>query len=193
MPDIKQAKILIMATDGFEQSELMVPQEKLSDAGAAVEIAAPKSRMKSGKIYGWNENDWGKTVSVDKDLEDVDPTEYDALVLPGGQINPDKLRVEPKAIEIIRAFYSAGKTVAAICHAPWLLIEAGIIEGRHCTSYHSIKTDMLNAGGQWRDETVVTDRGLITSRNPGDLDAFVSKIIEEVREGTHTGRRQAAE
>lgn len=193
MPDIKQAKILIMATDGFEQSELMVPQEKLSDAGAAVEIAAPKSRMKSGKIYGWNENDWGKTVSVDKDLEDVDPTEYDALVLPGGQINPDKLRVEPKAIEIIRAFYSAGKTVAAICHAPWLLIEAGIIEGRHCTSYHSIKTDMLNAGGQWRDETVVTDHGLITSRNPGDLDAFVSKIIEEVREGTHTGRRQAAE
>jgi protease I len=193
MPDIKQARILIMATDGFEQSELMVPQEKLSDAGATVEVAAPKSRMKSGKIYGWDENDWGKTVSVDRDIEDVNPADYDALVLPGGQINPDKLRVEPKAIEIIRAFYSSGKTVAAICHAPWLLIEAGIIKGRKCTSYHSIKTDVINAGGQWRDETVVTDHGLITSRNPGDLDAFVNKIIEEVREGSHEGRRQAAE
>jgi len=193
MPDIKQAKILIMATDGFEQSELMVPQEKLSEAGATVEVAAPKSRMKPGKIYGWDKSDWGKTVSVDKDIDEVNPADYDALVLPGGQINPDKLRVEPKAIEIIRAFYSSGKTVAAICHAPWLLIEAGVIKGRKCTSYHSIKTDVINAGGEWRDETVVTDQGLITSRNPGDLDAFVSKIIEEVREGTHAGRRQAAE
>lgn len=193
MPDIKQARILIMATDGFEQSELMVPQEKLSDAGATVEVAAPKSRMNSGKIYGWDKTDWGKTVSVDKDIDDVNPADYDALVLPGGQINPDKLRTEAKAIEIIRAFYSSGKTVAAICHAPWLLIEAGVIKGNKCTSYHSIKTDVINAGGKWRDETVVTDQGLITSRNPGDLDAFVSKIIEEVREGSHRGRRQAAE
>jgi protease I len=193
MPDIKQAKILIMATDGFEQSELMVPQEKLSDAGATVEVAAPKSRMKSGKIYGWDKSDWGKTVSVDKDIDDVNPADYDALVLPGGQINPDKLRAESKAIEIIRSFYSSGKTVAAICHAPWLLIEAGVIKGKKCTSYHSIKTDVINAGGQWRDETVVTDQGLVTSRNPGDLDAFVNKIIEEIREGSHAGRRQAAE
>lgn len=193
MPDIKQAKILIVATDGFEQSELVVPQEKLSEAGATVEVAAPKSRMKSGTIQGWSKGDWGKTVSVDKDLEDVNPADYDALVLPGGQINPDKLRVEPKAVGIIRAFYSSGKTVAAICHAPWLLIEAGVIKGKKCTSYHSIKTDVLNAGGQWRDETVVTDQGVITSRNPGDLDAFVNKIIEEVREGVHKGRQMAAE
>lgn len=193
MPDIRQAKILIMATDGFEQSELMVPQQKLSEAGATVEIAAPKSRMNPGEIRGWDEKDWGKSVKVDKDIESVDPSSYDALVLPGGQINPDKLRVEPKAIEIIRAFYSSGKVIAAICHAPWLLVEAGVIKDKQCTSYHSIKTDVMNAGGQWRDEMVVTDQGVITSRNPGDLDAFVSKIIEEVREGAHANRRQAAE
>ncbi|WP_414473505.1 DJ-1/PfpI/YhbO family deglycase/protease [Microvirga sp. M2] len=193
MPDIQQARILIMATDGFEQSELMVPQQKLADAGAKVEVAAPKSRMKPDEIRGWDEKDWGKSVKVDKDIETVDPSAYDALVLPGGQINPDKLRVEPKAIEIIRAFYSSGKVVAAICHAPWLLVEAGLIKGKKCTSYHSIKTDVMNAGGEWRDETVVTDQGLITSRNPGDLDAFVKKIIEEIREGSHAGRRHAAE
>jgi protease I len=193
MPDIRQAKILIMATDGFEQSELMIPQQKLSDAGATVDVAAPKSRMQPSGIRGWDEKDWGKTVPVDKDLESVNPAEYDALVLPGGQINPDKLRVETKAIDIIRTFYSSGKVVAAICHAPWLLIEAGVIKGKKCTSYHSIKTDVINAGGEWRDETVVTDQGVVTSRNPGDLDAFVKKIIEEVREGSHSGRRQAAE
>jgi len=193
MPDITQARILIMATDGFEQSELMVPLKKLSEAGAAVEVAAPKSRMNPDAIRGWNEKDWGETVPVDKDLEQVDPAAYDALVLPGGQINPDKLRIEAMAIEIVRNFYSSGKVVAAICHAPWLLIEAGIIDGKNCTSYHSIRTDVTNAGGQWRDETVVADLGLITSRNPGDLDAFVTRIIEEIREGSSNGTRQAAE
>jgi len=193
MPDIQQAKILIMATDGFEQSELMVPLQKLSEAGATVEVAAPKSRMSPGEIRGWDEKDWGESVKVDKDIETIDPSAYDALVLPGGQINPDKLRVEQKAIEIIRAFYSSGKVIAAICHAPWLLVEAGVIKGKKCTSYHSIKTDVINAGGQWRDETVVTDQGVVTSRNPGDLDAFVKKIVEEVREGSHANRRQAAE
>ena len=178
MPDIKQAKILIIATDGFEQSELLVPQEKLEDVGAKVEVAAPKSRRKSGKIYGWNKDDWGKTVSVDKDLEDVNVAEYDALVLPGGQINPDKLRLEPKAIEIVRGFLDSGKVVAAICHAPWLLIEAGAAKGRRVTSYGSIRTDVVNAGGNWLDEAVVTDQGIITSRSPADLEPFVAKIIE---------------
>jgi protease I len=193
MPSIDKARVLIMATDGFEQAELTVPQERLAEAGATVEVAAPKSRMKSGKIHGWDETDWGKKVSVDKDIEDVNPAEYDALVLPGGQINPDKLRVEEKAVALIRSFVSSGKVVAAICHAPWLLIEAGVIRGKACTSYHSIKTDVVNAGGVWRDEAVVTDQGIITSRNPSDLEAFSAKIIEEIEEGSHVGRRTAAE
>ena len=192
MTDIKAAKILIMATDGFEQSELLVPQEKLSEAGATVHVAAPKSRMKSGKIYGWNESDWGKTVTVDKDLEEVTPAEYDALVLPGGQINPDKLRLEPKALEIIRAFLTQGKVVAAVCHAPWLLIEVDAVRGRNVTGYKSIRTDLINAGGKFHDQPVVVDQGIVTSRQPGDLDAFVQKITEEIGEGSHQRRRAAA-
>jgi protease I len=193
MPDIKEAKILILATDGFEQSELLVPQKRLSEAGATVHVAAPKSRQNQAEIKGWDEKDWGQSVKVDKDLEDISGSDYDAIVLPGGQINPDKLRTETKAIELIREFYSSGKVVAAICHAPWLLVEAGLIKGRKVTSYESIKTDVINAGGQWEDSAVVTDKGLITSRNPGDLEAFSSKIIEEVKEGKHMDRRMAAE
>ncbi len=191
MPSIDKARVLIMATDGFEQAELTVPQERLADAGATVEVAAPKSRMKSGKIHGWDEADWGKKVSVDKDIEDVNPAEYDALVLPGGQINPDKLRVEEKAVALIRSFVSSGKVVAAICHAPWLLIEAKAVQGRRLTSYRSIRTDVLNAGGNWVDEEVVDDDGIITSRSPADLPAFIAKIVEEVEEGRHY-RREAA-
>ncbi|WP_062111727.1 type 1 glutamine amidotransferase domain-containing protein [Aureimonas sp. AU40] len=187
MPSIKQAKIAILATDGFEQSELTVPLEKLKAAGATVHVVS----LKSGEIKGWDQTDWGKSVPVDKVLSDVSVSDYDALVLPGGQINPDKLRAEEQAVSFIRDFYNSKKTLAAICHAPWLLIEAGVIKGRDVTSFKSIKTDVENAGGRWHDETVVTDQALITSRNPGDLDAFVAKIIEEVEEGRHE-KRQAA-
>ncbi|KTR05767.1 glutamine amidotransferase [Aureimonas ureilytica] len=187
MPSIQQAKIAILATDGFEQSELMVPLEKLKAAGASVHVVS----LKGGEIKGWDETDWGQSVPVDKLLSEVSVSDYDALVLPGGQINPDKLRAEEAAVSFVRDFYNSKKTLAAICHAPWLLIEAGVIEGRNVTSFKSIKTDVVNAGGRWHDETVVTDQALITSRNPGDLDAFVAKIIEEVEEGRHE-KRQAA-
>lgn len=192
MTDIKQAKVLILATDGFEESELTVPQTKLRQAGATVHVAAPRSRNTPESIRGWDKTDWGKTVAVDADIETIDPDIYDALVLPGGQINPDKLRLEPRGLEVIRSFLTSGKVVAAICHAPWLLIEAGAVKGRKVTSFASIRTDVINAGGEWHDEAVVTDQGIVTSRNPGDLDAFCTKIIEEIGEGSHGTRRLAA-
>lgn len=189
--DIQNAKILIMATDGVEQVELTVPRDKLRNAGATVEVASPKSRQRSDVIRGWNFKDWGETIPVDKDLEDIDPGQYDALIVPGGQINPDLLRIEPKAVELVRTFYESGKPLAAICHGPWLLIEAGVVKGKKATSYRSIRTDMINAGADWRDEAVVVDNGMITSRNPGDLDQFVNKIIEEIEEGRHYDRKAA--
>jgi len=180
-------KIAILATNGFEQSELEVPRDKLKAAGAIVHIVS----LQPGEIKGWDNKDWGRAVKVDKTLDQVSANDYDAIVLPGGQINPDLLRVEPKAIAFIKDIFNQKKIVAAVCHAPWLLIEAGIAKGRNMTSYKSIKTDVMNAGAHWEDSEVVVDNGVITSRNPGDLNAFSAKIVEEISEGKHA-RRSAA-
>lgn len=185
--DLNGKKIAILATNGFEQSELEVPRDRLKKAGAVVDVVS----LAAGEIKGWDKKDWGRPVRVDKTLDQVSPSDYDALVLPGGQINPDLLRVEPKALKFIKDIFNAKKIVAAVCHAPWLLIETGIAKGRKMTSYKSIKTDVANAGAKWEDSEVVVDQGVITSRNPGDLEAFSAKIIEEVKEGQHT-RRPAA-
>ncbi|WP_152048011.1 type 1 glutamine amidotransferase domain-containing protein [Aureimonas psammosilenae] len=188
MPKINEAKIAILATDGFEQVELTEPQKKLQEAGATVHVLS----VKEGSIKGWDETDWGEAVKVDRLVTEAKVSDYDALVLPGGQINPDKLRTEKAAVAFVRDFFDTGKTVAAICHGPWLLIEAGIAKGRELTSFESIKTDVRNAGGNWVDREVVVDQGLVTSRKPDDLPAFIGKIIEEIEEGRHEDRRKAA-
>jgi protease I len=184
MAGIQSASILILATDGYERSELRVPLEELRKRGAVVKIAS----IKTGEIKSWDEKDWGDTVPVDLEAKDVKAEDFDALVLPGGQINPDLLRVDQDAIRVVRDFVKSGKPVAAICHGPWLLIEADALRGRKATSYHSIRTDIRNAGASWRDEAVVVDNGIITSRSPKDLQQFVDKIVEEVEEGRHNRR-----
>jgi protease I len=185
---LSSKKIAILATDGFEQSELTEPKRALEEAGATVHVISPKS----GKIRGWDHTDWGQEVPVDLALEEARPDDYDGLVLPGGQINPDKLRLEPKAVEFVRAFFQAGKPVGAICHGPWMLIEAGVVRGRTVTSWPSVRTDLKNAGASWIDREVVVDKGLVTSRKPDDLPAFNAKIIEEFAEGRHEAQRQSA-
>ncbi|MCK0167605.1 type 1 glutamine amidotransferase [Jannaschia sp. S6380] len=181
MPAIQDAKILILATNGFEQSELEVPRDKLREKGATVHVATPDGEA----IKGWDGDDWGDQARADLKLADARVGDYDALVLPGGQINPDLLRVEEGAITLIRDFVQAGKIVAAICHAPWLLIEASVVEGREMTSYGSIRTDLRNAGANVVDKAVAVSNGIITSRKPDDLNDFVSKIVEEIEEGRH--------
>jgi protease I len=184
MHDLKGKRIAIVATDGYEQTELEVPLNRLSEAGAKVDVVS----IKAGEIRGWNHKDWGRTVQVDKLVGEVSADDYDAIVLPGGQINPDLLRLEPAVLNLIKSFWQKDKVVAAVCHAPWLLVETGIVKGRHVTSYPSIKTDVINAGGLWQDSDVVSDEGLITSRKPSDLEAFSRKIAEEIVEGHHHRR-----
>lgn len=188
MPEINQSRILIIATNGFEQSELEVPRDKLREAGAKVDVASPDGK----EIKGWDKTDWGRPAFVDLKIADAKCAAYTALVIPGGVMNPDKLRVDDDAMRVVREFLSSGKVVAAVCHGPWLLVQADALRGRQATSYKSIRKDLENAGAKWVDQEVVTDSGIITSRNPGDLKAFTKKIIEEVREGRHE-RRQAAE
>ncbi|SNR49276.1 type 1 glutamine amidotransferase domain-containing protein [Puniceibacterium sediminis] len=180
MPRISDANILIVATHGFEKSELEVPRDDLRNAGATVKVASLDGKM----IRAWSGSDWDGEAEVDLPVRDVDIAQFDALVLPGGQINPDLLRVEDDVIALVRNFYNQRKVIAAVCHAPWILVEADIVLGRDMTSYHSIRTDVINAGANWHDQEVVADHGLVTSRNPNDLKAFVSKIIEELEEGT---------
>lgn len=176
---IGEAKILIVSDNGFEQSELEVPGNALRGHGATVHVATPDGAA----IRGWEGKDWGQTVEADLSLSDADEGDYDALVLPGGQMNPDLLRVNAAAISLIKAFHAAGKPIAAICHAPWLLIEAGLIEGVRATGYKSIRTDLINAGAAFVDERAVSDHGFITSRSPEDLDDFVSAIVAAVEQG----------
>jgi protease I len=188
MTDIKNARILLIATDGFEQSELEVPRDKLRQAGAKVDVASLDGKA----IRGWDKADWGRDADVDLKIADAKCSDYDALVIPGGVMNPDKLRVDENAMRVVREFLDSGKTVAAVCHGPWLLVEADALRGRTATSYKSIRRDLENAGAHWVDEQVVIDNGIITSRNPNDLDAFTAGIIDVVGEG-RSATRQAAE
>lgn len=182
-------KVAILATDGFEQSELFEPKKALEEAGAEVFIVS----LESGEIKGWDGMDWGKSIAVDVTLGDTLPETYDALVLPGGVMNPDKLRVNDKAVNFVKAFFDAGKPVGAICHAPWILINANVVKGRKLTSWESLQKDLENAGAEWMDMEVVVDNGLVTSRKPDDLPAFNNKLIEEIAEGIHKKQKSASE
>lgn len=181
MPQLTNKKVAILATHGFEESELTSPKEALEQAGAEVHVISPES----GSIKAWKDKDWGKEVKVDKLLADAHAEDYDALMLPGGVMNPDKLRMEKDAVAFASRFFEQGKPIAAICHGPQTLIETGMLKGREVTSFPSLKTDLENAGATWVDKEVVTDKGLVTSRTPQDLPAFNKKMIEEISEGIH--------
>ncbi len=173
--------IAILVADGFEQVEMTDPRKALEDAGADTDLISPADK----KVMGWDLSKWGRSFKVDVPLAQARPEDYDALLLPGGVMNPDKLRVIPEAVQFVKAFFDAGKPVAAICHGPWTVIETGHAKGRRVTSWPSLQTDLRNAGAEWVDEEVVVDNGFVTSRKPGDIPAFNQKVIEEFREGVH--------
>jgi protease I len=180
--NINRKKVAVLVTHGFEESEFLKPVEALKNAGATVEIIS----LKAGKVKAWSNKNWSNEYDVDKTVDEVDAKDYDALVLPGGVMNPDKLRINSDAVNFVAGFFDDGKPIAAICHGPWTLIETGELKGRKVTSYPSLKTDLINAGAEWTDEEVVVDNGLVTSRTPDDLPAFCAKMIEEIAEGVHS-------
>ncbi len=184
MKNISGKRVAILATDGYEQSELLKPMQALKDAGATVHIIS----LKPGEIKGWDEENWGDTVNVDFTVDEANAAEYDALMLPGGVMNPDKLRINDLAVTFVTGFFERGLPVGAICHAPWTLINASVVDGRTLTSWPSLQQDLENAGATWVDEEVVCDKGLVTSRKPDDLPAFCEKLIEEIAEGFHEGQ-----
>jgi protease I len=177
--------VAILVADGFEQDELLKPREALDEAGAETSVVSPAE----GKVKGEKHNKPGRSVKVDVPLSQANPKDYDALLLPGGLQNPDTLRMNEAAVRFVKSFFDDHKPVAAICHGPWSLVEAGVVRGRRMTSYPSIKTDLRNAGAEWVDEEVVVDNGLVTSRKPDDIPAFNAKMIEEFAEGKHEGQK----
>ncbi len=179
MPNINDARVLIIATDGVEQAELITPRDELRKAGAKVDVATPGG----SEIRGWNMTDWGDRIPADLKISDVNCDDYNALVIPGGVINPDKLRIDETAMDVVQYFLESEKLVAAVCRRPWLLVQADACDGRRMTSYHSIRADVENAGADWVDEEVVMDGEVITSRNPKDLPAFSARIIEGLKSG----------
>lgn len=184
--DLTGHSVAILATNGFEESELFEPLEALREAGAEPTVVSlPET---SEKIRGWSGGNWGESIEVDTTVENASPDDFDSLVLPGGVMNPDRLRMDSDAVGFVRAFFEEGKPVAAICHGPWMIAEANAASGRRMTSYASIRTDLENAGADWVDREVVVDQGLVTSRSPADMDAFVAKMLEETTEGVHAGQ-----
>jgi protease I len=183
--ELQGRKIAFLATDGVEQVELSEPRKAVEEAGAETHLIS----LQPGELQGYDHLDKGDTFQVDKAVAEADPSEYDALVLPGGVANPDSLRMDRDAVRFVRQFFDTGKPVGAICHAPWMLVEADVVRGRTLTSWPSLQTDIRNAGGDWVDQEVVVDQGLVTSRNPGDIPAFNAKLIEEFAEGRHEGQR----
>jgi len=180
-------KVAILVADGFEQSELLEPRRALDGAGATTQVVSPADK----KVKGWNHKEWGNEVPVDVSLDSAKADEFDALLLPGGVMNPDQLRMNPKAVEFVKHFTDSGKPVAAICHGPWTLVEAGAVRGHTMTSWPSLKTDLKNAGATWVDQEVVNDRGLVTSRKPGDIPAFNREMIRVFLEGRRQRRAQS--